>query len=117
VVAVVVTYNRETLLQQCLDALGAQERRPDGVVVIDNASTDRSGEVAQEHPLAADVVHLRRNVGGAGGFAAGIARALVRHGADWVWGMDGDTIPRPGALRELLGALEGSPVRPSARNA
>lgn len=111
VVAVVVTYNRETLLQECLDGLAAQERRPDAVVVIDNASTDASGEVADAHPLAADVVHLRRNVGGAGGFAAGIARALVRHDADWVWLMDDDTVPRPGALGELLRALEASPVR------
>lgn len=111
VVAVVVTYNREQLLEACLDALAAQERRPDAVVVIDNASTDASGRVAEEHQVGADVVHLRRNVGGAGGFAAGIARALVRHEADWVWVMDDDTIPRPGALAALLRALELSPVR------
>jgi len=111
VVAVVVTYNRETLLQECLDGLAAQDRRPDAVVVIDNASTDASGVVADEHPLGADVVHLRRNVGGAGGFAAGIARALVRHQADWVWVMDDDTVPQPGALRALLHSLQASPVR------
>lgn len=111
VVAVIVTYNREQLLGECLDALAAQERRPDAVVVIDNASSDASGTVADEHAIAADVVHLHRNVGGAGGFAAGIARALVRHHADWVWVMDDDTIPRPGALAALLQALEASPVR------
>ena len=64
VVAVVVTYNREQLLSECLDALAAQERRPDAVVVIDNASTDASGRVADQHAVGADVVHLRRNVGG-----------------------------------------------------
>ena len=111
IVAVVVTYNREQLLADCLDALAAQDRRPDAVVVIDNASSDASGTVADQHPLQADVVHLRRNVGGAGGFAAGIARALQRHEADWVWVMDDDTIPRPDALSALLGALEASPLR------
>ena len=111
VVAVVVTYNREQLLADCLDALAAQDRRPEAVVVIDNASTDASGQVADQHPIGADVVHLRRNVGGAGGFAAGIARALVRYDADWVWVMDDDTIPRPGALAALLDALEASPLR------
>lgn len=111
VVAVVVTYNREQLLGDCLDALDAQERRPDAVVVIDNDSSDASGTVADEHRIGADVVHLRRNVGGAGGFAAGIARALVRHEADWVWVMDDDTVPRPGALAALLRSLEASPVR------
>ncbi|WP_246954736.1 glycosyltransferase [Brachybacterium sp. Marseille-Q7125] len=111
VVAVVVTYNREQLLQECLDGLLAQHRAPDAVVIIDNASTDRSGEVADQHEIDADVVHLRRNVGGAGGFAAGIARALVRHEADWVWVMDDDTVPRPEALSALLDALGASPVR------
>lgn len=111
IVAVVVTYNRAQLLGDCLDALDAQERRPDAVVVIDNASSDASGTVADEHRIGADVVHLRRNVGGAGGFAAGIARALVRHEADWVWVMDDDTVPRPGALAALLRSLEASPVR------
>src|SRR5699024_10353887 len=43
IVAVVVTYNREQLLADCLDALAAQDRRPDAVVVIDNASSDASG--------------------------------------------------------------------------
>ncbi|GAA1489943.1 glycosyltransferase family 2 protein [Brachybacterium sacelli] len=111
VVAVVVTYNREDLLRECLDALEAQERRPDAVVVIDNASSDASGEIADVHQIGADVVHLHRNVGGAGGFATGVARALVRHDADWVWLMDDDTIPRPGALAALVRTLENSPVR------
>ncbi|MCL6423963.1 glycosyltransferase [Brachybacterium sp. JHP9] len=111
VLAVVVAFNRPALLQECLDALAAQSRRPDGVVVIDNASTDDTGVVADAHPIGADVLHLRRNVGGAGGFAAGIARALEVHGADWVWVMDDDTVPRPGALEALLIAEAASPVR------
>lgn len=110
-VAVIVTYNRERLVAECLDALAAQTRRPDAVIVIDNASTDGSGRVADEHPVGADVVHLHRNVGGAGGFCAGIARAVESHGADWVWVMDDDTIPAPTALAELEAAIGASPVR------
>lgn len=111
VVAVVVTYDREHLVGACLDALAAQSRRPDAVVVVDNASTDASGRIAEAHPLGADVLHLHRNVGGAGGFAAGMARALERHAADWIWLMDDDTIARPEALAALLEAVEASPVR------
>ncbi|MFC0674466.1 glycosyltransferase [Brachybacterium hainanense] len=111
VVAVVVTFNREHLVGECLDALAAQTRRPDAVVVVDNASTDASGRIADAHPIAADVLHLHRNVGGAGGFAAGMARALEQHGADWIWLMDDDTIARPGALRALLEAEAAAPAR------
>lgn len=102
VVAVVVTYNRADLLGECLDALHAQSRPLDGVVIIDNASTDRSGAVADTHPIDADVVHLNRNVGGAGGFCTGMAHALLEHSPDFLWIMDDDTVPAPDALEKLL---------------
>jgi rhamnopyranosyl-N-acetylglucosaminyl-diphospho-decaprenol beta-1,3/1,4-galactofuranosyltransferase len=111
VVAVVVTYNRAGLLRECLDGLAAQTRGVDGVVVIDNASEDGSGDVARAHPIGADVITLSRNVGGAGGFAAGMARALDRHEPDWVWLMDDDTIPKSAALRELVAATSTYPGR------
>ena len=39
VAAVVVTYNRLPLLQQCLQALAAQSAHLEAIWVIDNAST------------------------------------------------------------------------------
>ncbi len=105
-VAVVVAYNRRELLVACLDALAAQTRTCERVVVVDNASTDGSADAAGEHPIGADIIVLARNTGGAGGFAAGIARALVGHAADLVWLLDDDTIPEPGALAALLRARE-----------
>lgn len=109
IVAVVVTYNRAELLQQCLDGLAAQTRAPDAVVVIDNASTDTSGAVARDHPLGADVHTLSENLGGAGGFSAGIAWALTRYDPTWIWLMDDDTIPAPGALAALEEAAAKHP--------
>lgn len=102
VVAVVVTYNREQLIRECLDALAAQSRRVDHIVVVDNASTDSSGTVAAEHRAHPEVLHLHRNVGGAGGFSAGIAHAMLHTSPDFLWIMDDDTIPDPTALEELL---------------
>lgn len=40
VTAVVVSYNREQLLGECLDGLAVQTRPADRVIVVDNASTD-----------------------------------------------------------------------------
>ena len=104
VVAVVVAYNRRELLAEVLDALAAQESPVARVVVVDNASTDGSAEVARAAGELVDLVELPRNTGGAGGFAAGMAVALADHGPDWMWLMDDDTVPGPGALRELLAA-------------
>ena len=109
VVAVVVAWNRQDLLARTLDGLAGQERSPDGVVVVDNASSDDSGAVAAAHPVVTEVVTLPRNTGGAGGFAAGLARALEQHDADLVWLMDDDTVPTPGALETLLEARSSYP--------
>lgn len=102
----VVAWNRRDLLARALDGLAAQTRRPDAVVVIDNASTDDSATLASEHLVVSEVVGLPTNTGGAGGFAAGIAVAMCRHAADLVWIMDDDTVPEPGALAALLDARE-----------
>jgi GT2 family glycosyltransferase len=105
VVAVVVTYNRRELLLEALAALAAQVRAPDAVVVVDNASSDGTADaVAAAHPDA-QLVRLTHNTGGAGGFATGLSAALA-DGADLVWLMDDDTVPKPGALDELLAARE-----------
>lgn len=108
VVAVVVTYNRRDLLVEALAAVHAQTRPPDAVVVVDNASTDGTEALLRDRFRSVELVALRRNAGGAGGFAAGLARALTRD-ADLVWLMDDDTVPAPGALAALLEARAGYP--------
>jgi GT2 family glycosyltransferase len=106
VAAVVVTYNRRELLARCLAALEAQTRRPDRVVVVDNASTDGTAELLAGHE-GLEVHRLERNSGSSGGFAAGIDAAR-RGEADWLWIMDDDAEPRPDALERLLAAPEAA---------
>lgn len=118
VVVVVVAYNRQELLAKCLDGLAEQTVSLTGAVIVDNASTDDSGRVAREHRLGesvdVDVVGMPVNTGGAGGFTAGIARALARFPeADWVWLMDDDTVPTDTALESLLDAAEAYEGEPA----
>ena len=107
VTAVVVTFNRKTLLLECLDALLRQTCRPDEILVVDNASTDGTEEALAEL-RAVNKIQYRNtgaNLGGAGGFSFGI-RAAALGGADLIWIMDDDTIPTTGALEQLLDATE-----------
>ncbi len=113
IVAVVVAWNREELLKETLDGLAGQNHAADVVLVVDNASTDGSPEVARTHPVVDEIVTMPRNLGGAGGFAAGIARAVNRHDADLVWIMDDDTVPTPGALAALLATRRAYPGTPA----
>lgn len=107
VTAVLVAYNRRDLLREALGALAAQSRPVDRLIVVDNASTDGSPDVAEEllEPWGAQarLIRLDKNTGGAGGFAVGIAAAVADDETDWVWVMDDDTVPGPDAL---AGALE-----------
>ncbi len=113
-VAVVVTYNRKDLLPLTLAGIAGGEAQPAAVVVVDNASTDGTAQYLADlhYPLPLDVITLPRNMGGAGGFAAGIDRALAQYDPDLVWVMDDDTEPTENTLYEAVKAWEGySPVR------
>ncbi len=101
VCAIVVTYNRQKMLAECLDALYAQVQVPDGVLVIDNASTDGTADFLLSYP-GIHVVRMERNTGGAGGFAEGVRRAYEL-GFDWLWLMDDDAEPDPCCLQTLCG--------------
>lgn len=103
VAAVVVTYNRCALLADCLAAIEAQTHRPDQIVVVDNASTDETAQFLAERrgSIPIQVHRLRRNYGGALGFAVGIKAALTA-GAESVWLMDDDAIATPSALEYLV---------------
>jgi rhamnopyranosyl-N-acetylglucosaminyl-diphospho-decaprenol beta-1,3/1,4-galactofuranosyltransferase len=109
VAVVVVTWNRADLVERILRAVDAQTHRPEVVVVVDNASTDTTPQVldrlADDLTVRLDVLRLPRNTGGAGGFHAGLERALATD-AELFWLMDDDGLPPADCLESLLPALE-----------
>lgn len=102
--ALVVTYNRLFLLEECIDALLNQTVPLDHIVIIDNNSTDGTQTyldgIAKENER---IIYSRldKNVGGAGGFYAGIMLFQKELKDDFVWIMDDDTIPALDALEQL----------------
>jgi rhamnopyranosyl-N-acetylglucosaminyl-diphospho-decaprenol beta-1,3/1,4-galactofuranosyltransferase len=105
VAVVIVTHDRADLLAGMLDGLAAQTRRPDAVVVVDNASTDHTGAVlAARTDLPLHVI-TQDNLGGAGGFHRGV-RAAYDAGWDRVWLMDDDVVPAPDCLATLMAVDE-----------
>lgn len=69
------------------------------VVVVDNASTDGTADWLRGQADPRVTVHRSdRNLGGAGGFEAGMRLAARRFDPDWLVVMDDDARPAPGAL-------------------
>ena len=99
IVAVVVTFNRLPLLQRLVDRLVAVPELAE-VIVVDNASTDGTGDwLEDQHDLVCR--RLDRNRGGAGGFHEGLRLAMER-GAELAWLMDDDGLPDVDCLGRLL---------------
>jgi rhamnopyranosyl-N-acetylglucosaminyl-diphospho-decaprenol beta-1,3/1,4-galactofuranosyltransferase len=122
VCAIVVTFNRRTLLEECVRALLQQTALPTRILVVDNASTDGTPELFSGVFRGEEKVQYERlaeNRGGAGGFRHGLKMAHEA-GFDWFWLMDDDTIPAPEALQSLVEAharfpAAGKPVLLSSR--
>lgn len=100
-VAVVVTYNRKVLLEECINAL-LKQTTPLDIIVVDNFSTDGTEEVVKKY-LSGNVKYFNTgaNLGGAGGFNFGMKKACEGN-YEYCWIMDDDTIPNPDALEVLV---------------
>jgi GT2 family glycosyltransferase len=99
VIAIIVTYNRQLLLSQCITALRNQTRKIDKILVINNGSTDQTETWLRSQP---DIDFItQKNLGGAGGFHTGIKTAFEKK-YTWIWLMDDDGYPKEDALEMLL---------------
>lgn len=116
-----LTYNRKNEVTKTLEYIRQWDYPKDciEIVVIDNASTDKTPEMLREHNYLKEVppygindiwqtswqrrscyifyLRIPENTGGAGGFYHGTKFAFER-GFDWLWLMDDDVEPLPNAL-------------------
>lgn len=99
VIAVVVSYNHQKELVQCIAALRSQTYPLDAIVVVNNGSTDYTSVWLDQQN---DIIHLYQdNLGKAGGFNTGTSWAY-QNGFDWIWCMEGNGFPKEDALEVML---------------
>src|SRR3954471_21186101 len=80
VTAVVVTRDRRELLHACPTALGAQTRPVDRALAVDHVSAAGAPDMVRDDFPHVDLLCLTENVGGAGGFHAGMREASAAGG-------------------------------------
>ncbi len=104
---VVVSYNHAAILPACLRAISRLQPPPTAVVVVDNASTDASADLAAANPdgLPLTLVRNLSNVGFAAASNAGIAATDT----PWVLLLNPDCAPEPSYTARLLAAVHARP--------
>ena len=99
VAIIVVTYNRLSLLKECIQSLRNQTYDDTSIIVINNGSTDDTYKWLAEQN---DIVTINQsNTGGAGGFFTGIKYAC-ENGFEYTWIMDDDVEAKADTLEKLM---------------
>lgn len=105
---VIVTYNGEPWIRDCLSSLRGQKAKLH-VVVVDNGSTDNTcGIIAAEYPTV-QIVRNKENVGFGRGNNVGIRVAMARS-ARYVLLLNQDAFVLPGSIDQLTAFMDEHPT-------
>jgi cellulose synthase/poly-beta-1,6-N-acetylglucosamine synthase-like glycosyltransferase len=102
---IVPAYNEANSIADTICSLQAQSLRPAQIIVVDDCSTDGTGDVARA--LGVTVLRPPQNTGskaGAQNFA------LTHVDASWVMAIDADTVLAPDAIEKLAAAFDDATV-------
>ena len=106
---IVTAYRLEAYLRDCLESVLAQTDPDWECIVVDDASPDGCGEIAEEfarRDARFRVIHNERNLYLAGARNVGLAAARGRY----VMALDADDMLPPHAVRLLAEALDSDPM-------
>ncbi|MFD9812816.1 glycosyltransferase family 2 protein [Streptomyces sp. NPDC059080] len=109
ITVIVPAHNEEEGLPATLESLARQTAPPDRVLVVDDASTDRTGEVAAAH--GATVLRPPRNLGSK---ARAQNHALPHCTTDLVLAVDADTVLAPDYIETVLPVFDDPAVTVAA---
>jgi GT2 family glycosyltransferase len=105
VYVIVLNWNAEAVTAECLESLVGLAYPNYRVVLVDNGSSDHSGEVLARRFPDVCLLQMERNLGYTGGNNVGIRKALAV-GADYVLLLNNDTTVAPDLLDQLVDIAE-----------
>ena len=106
----IVTWNSLRYLPECFKSIFAQTYRDFSVLVLDNASADKSVEFLQQNYPEAKIIRNSRNLGFAGAHNQGIRFSQ----GEYVLVTNPDIIMAPDCLEKLVRELDARPGAASA---
>jgi GT2 family glycosyltransferase len=100
IAAIVVSFNGESFLEECLNSL-QNDSEVDLIIVVDNKSSDKSLSIIRENFQSVHLVALERNLGFGQANNIGIELAMD-HGADYFLLINQDAYIEPGGVSKLV---------------
>jgi GT2 family glycosyltransferase len=102
---VVVVYESGPTLAECLAAMSAQTWRDYEIILVDNASSDRTAQAAAKADPAIRLIENGSNLG----FAAAVNQGAREAHGDWLAFLNPDAFAEPEWLARLVAATETNP--------
>ena len=104
IACVIITYNNVDNITKLLKSLLNQSKHIEEIIIVDNGSSDGTSEIVKEFFPDITLFINPCNIGVGGGYTQGMKYAYDM-GYEWIWLLDGDSIPQIYALEELMIAL------------
>lgn len=101
IATVVCVYNNKDSIVKVISALLFQRYPIIEIIVVDNASSDGTPDLIKKQFPDITLLQNNNNLGVGVGYANGMEYAYNK-GYDWVWLLDGDSIPHELSLKNLI---------------
>lgn len=102
IVVIILNYNKNVDLQECLQSLSNVEYSPLEIIVVDNGSTDSSVSLIKRSYKQVHLVESKLNLGVAGGRNLGIRYANEKFDYRFLLFLDNDVIIEKNILLEMV---------------
>lgn len=105
----IVTYHSEAWIRACLEAIMSQSQPVEQIIVIDNASSDRTRDIVAEFGERVLWVANQENHGFAGGHNQAIEKMLQVQPCDYICVLNPDVILHEDYLLHLIAYMDNHP--------
>lgn len=103
---IIVTWNNEKDIVECLDSVLSQDYSNYKVIVVDNFSTDKTVDLLAPYLSKIEFIPLPKNIFLTGGNNKGIEYAIKQHSPEYVMVLNPDTKVDANLLSELVKVAE-----------
>lgn len=99
----IVAYNSERHIRQCLDAIFKQDFYSYEIIVIDNASSDRTREIAEEYKTRVRIKYNDKNFG----FSEGVNIGIAMSSGEYILTLNPDVVLENNFLSQANNSING----------